>query len=142
MNDDRSDLATDEAASPSVGYAGKKRLIVLLLLVYAAVLGGISVFLTPSDDRPIDIMLGLPALTLVIWWCYTDANERDHRMGRITMLLLVLIFAVGFPLYLFETRGWGAFRAMVYSFLIAGGMMVCTIAGAVVTTLVSGVIAR
>lgn len=142
MNDDQPKVTTNQSASPAVDYSAKKRLIVLLLLVYAAVLGVISVFLPQSEDRPIDFILGLPVLTLVIWWCYTDANERDHRMGRITMLLLVLLFAVGFPLYLFQTRGLGAFRAIVYSFLVAGGMLICTIAGAVVTTLVTGAIVR
>ena len=96
---------------PFIDHASNKRRIIVLLLAYSAVLGVLSCFL-PEEDSPVDLAVGLPLLILGIMWCSVDAAERNHRTGILIRFALVLLFLVGFPIYLVQTRGIGAFKAL------------------------------
>ncbi len=125
MNDNEElDSVEDAKSEPSVDYAAKKRRVVMLLLAYSAILGIISCFL-PEEDTPLDFIVGLPLLILGISWCFTDAAERDHRIGRLTKLLLILLFIVGLPIYLFQTRGIGAIKTLALAMVLVGAMCAC-----------------
>ena len=132
MNDDQPEITEGDADTPAVDYAAKKRRIVLMLLAYSAILGVISCFL-PEEDTPLDFIVALPLLILGISWCFTDAGERDHRIGRLMKLVLVLLFIVGFPIYVFQTRGVRGFKIFVLTLLLVGGMIACVFATAFAT---------
>ena len=128
-NDEAESIGTTDMES-SVNYAARKRGIVMLLLAYSAVLGGIIWFL-PEEDTALDFIVGLPLLILGIAWCFTDAAQRDHRIGRLMGLLLVLLFVVGLPIYLFQTRGFGAFKSLLLLAVLIGAMLACLFVTAV-----------
>ena len=109
-NEELDSVENTESEQPIV-YAAKKRRVVMLLLVYSAILGILFCFL-PEEDTPIDFIVTLPLLILAISWCFTDAAERDHRIGPRMRLLLILLFIVGLPIYLFQTRGIGAIKTL------------------------------
>ena len=69
----------------------------------------------------------------MISWCFTDAAERDHRIGRAMRLLLILLFIVGFPIYLLQTRGFGGFKTLGLTLLLALAMFACMYTAGLVT---------
>ena len=109
---------------PTVDYSARKRTILVLLLAYSAILGVVS-FLLPEEDMAVDFIVGLPLLILGLAWCFTDAAEHDRRIGRLTTLMLVLLFIVGLPIYLLQTRGIGAFKSLGWTLLLVAAMFAC-----------------
>lgn len=109
---------------PSFNYPAKKRRIVILLLAYSAIFGIVSCFL-PDEDTPLDFLVGLPFLILGLSWCFTDASERNHQIGRLTRLLLILLFILGLPIYLLQTRGINAFKTLAFALLLVTAMFTC-----------------
>ena len=107
-----------------VNYPARKRRIIVMLLAYSAIAGVIFIFL-PEEDSPLDYVVGFPLLVLGIAWCFADADERQHRIGKLMRLVLVLAFFIGFPLYLFQTRGFGGFRTLVLATLLVVAMFAC-----------------
>src|SRR5262245_16305665 len=101
--------AVAEAPDRGAGSSGTPRRILLALFGYAALLGVLLYFL-PEEESPMDLLLGVPLLVLSIAWCYADAAERGFRIGGPTRALLVGLFAIGFPLYVFQSRGAGGIR--------------------------------
>ena len=107
-----------------------KRTIRASLLLLAACFGGREVFL----DRdvmvlsPTDYLFGLAYLCLGIAWCHYDAIDRHYMMGMNTKLWLVLIFGLGFPIYLFRSRGIAGVKALGRSLLF-----LCAVAAAVMS---------
>ncbi|MEZ6128815.1 MAG: hypothetical protein R3C59_09045 [Planctomycetaceae bacterium] len=137
-DNDEIDSVDDPNCDPAVQYAPKKRRILVLLLAYSAILGFISCFL-PEEDSPLDFIVSLPLLILAISWCFTDAAERDHRIGRFTKFLLIFLFIVGMPIYLFQTRGIGALKAFGLAMLVVGAMCACMFVAAFATLYVGDV---
>jgi hypothetical protein len=121
-----------EESNPQVDYAWKKRRIILLLLAYAAILGVILSFL-PEEESSLDVF-GLPYLIMGIVWCFIDASEHDHRIGSPMKLVLVFFFLVGFPIYLFQTRGLRAFKTLAYTFLLIVAIFASTFVTGFATT--------
>lgn len=115
-----------------VDYAVKKRRIVLALLAYSAIVGVMACFL-PEDTPPLDFIVGLPFVLLGNLWCYIDAGQREDRIGRLMKWALVLIFVVGFPVYVFQTRGIRGLQTIVLALLLVVAMVVCMYATACVT---------
>jgi hypothetical protein len=132
MNDDQLETAEDVASARMVDYGAKKRRILVMLMAYSAIFGAVLCFL-PEEDIPLDFVVGLPVLLLGISWCFTDANERDHRIGRVMKLVLIFFFVIGLPIYLLQTRGMGAFKILAFTMLLVAGMFVCMIATAIAT---------
>ncbi len=124
MTDDPADSNEEQADVDVVDYAARKRRLILALLIYSVGLGGISVFL-PEDDRQADFLLGLPYLILGVSWCFADARERGHRISRGMQLVLVVFFVIGFPIYLFETRGLRGFKTLASALLLLLAMAAC-----------------
>jgi hypothetical protein len=139
MNGTEAPDSTDDAESePSVDYAAQKRRIVMLLLGYSTLLGIISCFL-PEAKTPLDFLVGLPLLILGIMWCTADATQRNHRIGRVMKWLLILLFIVGMPIYLFQTRGLGGIKAIAVAMVLVAAMYFCAFATAFVTLYVGDV---
>lgn len=132
------DSVADAESEPSVSCAVKKRRIVMLLLAYSSILGIISYFL-PEENTPLDFVVGLPVLILGISWCFIDAAERDYRIGRLTLLLLILLFIVGLPIYLFQTRGIGAIKTLSIAMVLVVAMCACMFVTAYATLYVGDV---
>jgi hypothetical protein len=122
-----------ETIHRATGFATKKRRIILMLLGYSAILGVLSCFL-PQEERPMDALVALPLLILGITWCFLDAEERGFRIGGFLKLLLVLLFFVGFPAYVLQSRGLGGFRTLASVLLLFGAMVLCVLATALVTS--------
>lgn len=118
------DLVEDAECSRSVDHAARKRRIVMMLLAYSAILGVISCFL-PEEASALDGIVSLPILILGISWCFADAAQRGHRIGRLTIILLIFLFIVGLPIYLFQTRGIGAVKTLASAMMLVGAMIVC-----------------
>jgi hypothetical protein len=94
----------DQSAQAGTNYGRRKRWLVGLLFLASAGLSIVGCFLG-DDDSVLQTLLGLPILVLSIAWCFADARQRGHRIGRLMKLLLVLCLALAFPIYLFQTRG-------------------------------------
>ena len=122
----------DGSWKESADLATKKRRIILMLLAYSLIAGIIVCFL-PEEETVLEFIFGLPFLILGIAWCYIDAWERDYRLGRLMQITLVLLFAIGLPVYIFRTRGVGGFRTMANLLLLTGAMVVCLVTAELVT---------
>ncbi len=133
MNDRQPEIAGDVAEAKSVTpYAVKKQRIILMLLAYSTFLGFLEVIF-PDTDAPTDFVVGLPLLILGVSWCFTDAAERNFRVGRVTSLLLILFLALGLPIYLLRTRGFGGFKTLALTLCLIGVMLACMVVAAFVT---------
>jgi hypothetical protein len=132
MNDDQLEAAEDAVNARMVDYGAKKRRILVMLLAYSAIAGAVLCFL-PEENTPLDFVAGLPFLLLGISWCFTDAEERNHRIGRVMKLVLIFLFIVGLPIYLLQTRGIRAFQTLAYTMLLVAGMFACMFATAFAT---------
>jgi peptidoglycan/LPS O-acetylase OafA/YrhL len=119
---------SEPAVSPSIDYRARKRRIILLLIAASAVLGAVTPLMSESAVGAYAPAIGLPFVALGIAWCIADAKERGRRIGRSVTLLLVLLFVVGFTIYLFQTRGLGAFRTLAMTLVLVIGMSLCWIA--------------
>ena len=110
-----------------------------MLLAYSAILGVIVCFL-PEEDNALEFIVGLPLLLLGVSWCFIDAGERDHRIGRVMGFALVLLFVVAFPLHVFQTRGVRALQTIVMGLLLVGVMLACEYATEYATLLLGDAI--
>ena len=135
---DELDTREEGEDAPSVDYARKKRRVKMLLLGYSAIFGVINCSL-PENDSVLDIIVGLPLLILMISWCFTDGAERDHRIGRTMRLLLILLFIVGFPIYLLQTRGFGGFKTLGLTLLFVAAMIACMWTAGLITLFIGDV---
>ncbi len=115
----------------------EKRYFIKLLLAYAAVLGIVSAFIF-EDDTSLDVPLSLPIIILGVAWCFADAAQREHYMGRLMSLFLVLFFLLALPIYLFRTRGLGAFKTLGLTALLVMAMLAIMIASGLATIFVGG----
>lgn len=112
-----------ETSPRATAFASKKRRIVLMLLGYSAILG--VLFSVLEKETSMDALVALPLLILGITWCFMDANERGFRIGGFLRLLLVLLFFVGFPAYILQSRGIGGFRTLALAMLLVAAMALC-----------------
>jgi hypothetical protein len=124
-------LPTGKLKLPSKPSTTKFRIIIALIL-YSAILGPIFAFL-PEEETPLDTLIIIPLLVLAVSWCLFDASERGHRVGCLMKLLLIFVFIVGFPVYLFSTRGVGSLKTLGLSI----GLVLIMLAGMVATGLMT-----
>ncbi len=124
MTNDQPDSINVHTAIGSVDYAAKKHRIILMLLAYSAIFGVICIFL-PEEGSLLDFVVGLPMLILGISWCFTDADQHNHQIGKLMRFVLVLLFIIGFPLYIFQTRGIRGFKILALTVLLMTAMAVC-----------------
>jgi hypothetical protein len=120
------------AEAKAVDFAAKKRRVVWMLFGYSAILGMMASFL-PEEETPGDFIVGIPFLILGIWWCFLDAEERGERIGGLLRWVLVLLFFVGFPVYIFRSRGVSGFVTLSYSLLVIGGMGLFMLSAVILT---------
>jgi hypothetical protein len=113
-------------------YAGRKYRILLMLLAYAGLIGIVSIVL-PVDSRGLNFIFGLPGLILSATWCYIDANQHGYTIGRFMRLGLLFLFAIAFPIYIFQTRGLAGIKTLALAVLFAATMAVCALITAIVT---------
>lgn len=132
MSDDALETVDEAAGAPTVDYGRRKRRIVLMLLAWSPILGIISPFL-PEETTTLDYVVGLPLLILGISWCFTDADERDHRIGLLMKSILVFMFAAGLPIYLLQTRGIRGFKSIALMMLFVGSLFACAFATEIAT---------
>jgi len=132
MTDDQFELCEE---IPEEDYAEKKRRIIKMLFAYSVIVGVVTVFL-PEEDPFLDLVIGLPLLGLTMSWCFADADERDRQIGGFTKGLLVLIFFLGFPLYVFQSRGIKGFKTLCLAILLVAAMFVCMVASMFLTLIV------
>lgn len=109
---------------PRQDYAAKKQRILVWLLIWSAIMGAIAGLLT-EDDLAIELLISLPWLCLCVYWCHVDAQERNFRLGRFMRLTLILIFVLGYPIYLFRSRGMKGWLTLMWSVAFWGVLMVC-----------------
>jgi hypothetical protein len=139
LSDEELETIEDPEGKPSFDYAGKKRHIVLLLLAYSAICGIVACFLPEKVSTALQFIVSLPFLLLGVSWCFTDAAERDHRIGLLTRILLIVVFVVGLPIYLLQTRGISAIKTLALTLLLVGAMVTCMFVTMIATVFVGGV---
>ncbi len=132
--DDNEEVSSTETVKGdwSVDYARKKRRILIWLLVYSAAFGVVYCFF-PEENKLVDFIVGLPGLVLGLSWCFTDAAERNHRIGRLMKVLLVFVFIVAFPIYLLQTCGFSGFKSLGLALLFFAAMFACMAAAMIAT---------
>ena len=117
------------ATLQSVDYARKKHRILSMLLGYSALSGVflvISLLLNPEDKPSLmNIVIQIPSIALMLWWCLVDADQHNHRVGKIMRIGLILLPIVAFPIYIFQTRGIAGFKTLLLAVLFLAAMSVC-----------------
>ena len=138
MNEPHQDIASAAATSsaPHVSYTQQKRRLIRWLIGSCVVLGVITCFI-PEVPRLQGLVCVVPWLVLGLSWCFADAAERGIRIGQWTRVLLVLFFALGLVLYLFQTRGVAAVRSLAWVAVLVV-VMFGTIVLSSVTTMLLG----
>lgn len=124
--------SADVEVDPPFDYRAKKQRVIYFAVCYSLIHGIVICFL-PQEDSALDLLVGFPFLICGILWCYTDAAERGSRIGVITRLLLIFVFVVGLPLYLFQSRGVGAFKSLGLVFALVAAMSACMVTSAFAT---------
>ncbi len=132
MDDGQHEITGNDTKAKRVDYGAKKRRIILMLLAYSTFLGIVE-GIFPDTDAPTNFVVSLPLLILGVSWCFTDAAEHNFRVGRVTSLLLILFLALGLPIYLLRTCGFGAFKTLALTLCLIGVMLACTVVAAFVT---------
>lgn len=117
-------------------YRMKKKGVLCLLLLYSAMVGAIYCF-RQEKNPTFDFITSLPIFVLTIVWCSNDAAEREHRIGRLMQLLFLFFFMIALPIYLFQTRGVGAFKSLVLTLLFVAAMFACMFSTGIVMLCVS-----
>lgn len=124
---------------PRQDYAAKKQRILVWLLIWSAIMGAIAGLLT-EDDLAIELLISLPWLCLCVYWCHVDAQERNFRLGRFMRLTLILIFLLGFPIYLFRSRGIKGGLTLMWSIAFWGITMICDAIGMTITASIAAAV--
>ncbi len=60
-------------------------------------------------------LFSIPLLVMAVMWCFADARESEHPVGRIWGILLLLAFAIVFPVYVFRTHGIAGFKVLFFA---------------------------
>lgn len=100
-----------------------KRNTLIFLLAYVAAL----VHLLPEGDQLLEFLVSLPILIGAVHWSFLDAQERDFALGKFLRLSIVLIFVIGFPIYIFRTRGIHGIKTLLLSALFSLAMIGCAL---------------
>lgn len=138
MNKPTEDLPSADPAveSPApVDGRRRKRNILLCVLAYSFVVGLIG---SGQEDDSLDLLLGIPFLVMGILWCHADARQRGRSLGRPMKILLILAFIVGLPVYLFQTRGLGAFKSLALVAVVVAAVLGLEVAGVIAGTMLWG----
>ncbi len=118
------------ASLPAVDFGRKKRRILFMLFGYSALFGVlvvISLIFNPQDKPSLmNIVISIPWIALILWWCLIDAEQHDHWMGKFMRIGLILLPIVAFPIYIFKTRGIAGFKTLLLAVLFLSAMAVCT----------------
>ena len=81
----------------------------------------------------LNYVVGLPLLFLAVVWCHTDADEREHRMGRMMFFSLLLVFVLAFPIYVIHTRGLHGLKTLLLAAIFVAAMATCMLAAGLAT---------
>ena len=119
------DTAMSEPEAETGSCREQKKFFLASLLIYAACFGGVVAFV-PEDSTIEDALSYVSAFVsvfLALGWCHYDAIERHCFLSRSMRICLVVCFGLAFPIYLFKSRGLGGFKALAFSGLFLGGMV-------------------
>lgn len=106
-------------------------------VIYLLVFIGLGGFLGIVPDDSIFMWLGILAeLFCVVRWVQLDAWEKQIRLPRWLLVLVVGIALVGVPVYLLRSRGWNGMLSILCALLIlacqlGAGALAMTLAGRV-----------
>jgi hypothetical protein len=109
----------ESARATQIDWGRRKLWLVLLMFGFATLSGVIQCFVDESDSTT-ELLVSLPLLILGIAWCFLDAKQRNHRIGRVMKLLMVLLFGLALPIYLIQSRG----RRGIVTFLQVLGVVI------------------
>lgn len=97
-----------------------------------------AIYCFRQEENPtFDFITSLPIFVLTIVWCFNDAAEREHHIGRPMQLLFLFFFMIALPIYLFQTRGVGAFKSLGLTLLFVAAMFACMYSTGIVMLCVS-----
>ena len=119
----------------------RKRTILIALLVYSAIIGPIYACLPEFASR-LEILISLPILVMAISWCLIDAREIGYQVGCLMKILLILFFMVGFPIYVFRTRGLSSITTLTKTGLLIIAMTICSLTTGLATLFRISIVVR
>ncbi|MDB5338791.1 MAG: hypothetical protein JWN70_4410 [Planctomycetaceae bacterium] len=122
--DERLPITDANSSGAAVEDRQSKRRIMLTLFAYAPIMGVLICFL-PDNEPILEFLVGAPLWILGVSWCFVDAKERDIRIGRLTRIILVLAFIVGFPLYAFQSRGIRGCKLVIVYLAVLAALCAC-----------------
>jgi len=118
----------------------EKRWILIGLLVAGAIFGAAFPFLPESQQElfsSANLSISVAFFLALLAWCYYDASGLGFLLSKLTILSLILVAPVGFPVYLFRTRGARhALKALALTCLFLGAWYLVTVIAGLVASLV------
>jgi hypothetical protein len=139
---DNLSMEPDAAPAPLsvVNHEQKKRRTLLMLLGYSALHGflvPIEIMYNPEGKANLlYIVLQIPFIVLILMWCVVDADQRNHNIGKMMKIGLILLGVVAFPIYIFQTRGIAGFKSLFLAILFLAAMFFFTFLTAGMTILI------
>jgi hypothetical protein len=118
----------------------EKRWILIGLLVSGAIFGAVFPFLPESQQElfsSANLSISVAFFLALLAWCYYDASGLGFLLSKLTILSLILVAPVAFPVYLFKTRGARrGLKALSLACLFLGAWYLVTVIAGFVASLV------
>jgi uncharacterized membrane protein YGL010W len=121
-------------------HRNEKRWILIGLLVSGAIFGAVFPFLPESQQElfsAANLSISVAFFLAFLAWCYYDASDLSFSLSKLTILSLLLVAPVGFPVYLFRTRGARrGLKALALTCLFLGVWYLVTVIAVLIASLV------
>jgi len=98
---------SDEVHDAASVYRRRKRAW-LFAIAAAGFIGGVceAFFAVRRHHNPLNAPLLALYAFLIFGWYHTDSDQRGFRRGFVMNFLIMMLAAVGIPVYMFRTRGF------------------------------------
>jgi hypothetical protein len=111
-DEDADSTSADRSNAPS---EQKRKDQLIYRMIYLAAFAGVA---AARFGMLIETLVNLAIVIHAILWVQADARERGFPLTRRFLWGLRLLFIVMFPIYLFRSRGWRGFPALLVATLI------------------------
>lgn len=128
IDEDSKKQLDDESRS----YRRNKKWALIGLFIVAVIFGLAAVIFpdSPSTNKVVELITGIPLIFLIFSWCYYDACERNLFLTNRMKICLVLLSYIAFLFYAFKSRGIGGVKIIAVSILLIAAWLAVAIASA------------